>query len=122
MPGVQTLVPLLLDAVNKGRLSLPRFVDLTSRGPARVHGIAAKGRIAGGYDADLTLADLSENREITDAWIASRCGWTPYAGEKVTGWPKATIVRGQIIMRDGQITGAACGKPVRFLETLASTA
>jgi dihydroorotase len=118
MPGVQTLVPMLLDAVSRGRLSLPRFVDLTSRGPARVHGIAAKGRIAGGYDADLTLADLSENREITDDWIASRCGWTPYAGETVTGWPKVTVVRGRIVMRDGEITAPAGGRPVRFLETL----
>ncbi|MBX2805033.1 MAG: dihydroorotase [Hyphomicrobiales bacterium] len=118
MPGVQTLVPMLLNAVSQGRLSLARFVDLTSQGPARVHGIAAKGRIAGGFDADLTIADLSEQREITDGWIASRCGWTPYAGETVTGWPKATIIRGRIVMRDDEIQGAADGKPVRFLETL----
>lgn len=118
MPGVQTLVPLLLNAVSEGRLSLPRFVDLTSHGPARVHGIAGKGRIADGFDADLTLADLSEIREITDGWIASRCGWTPYAGHSVTGWPKATIIRGRVVMREDEITGAAHGRPVRFLETL----
>lgn len=118
MPGVQTLVPLLLNAVSEGRLSLPRFTDLTSHGPARVHGIAGKGRIAGGFDADLTLADLSEVRKITDDWIASRCGWTPYAGQSVTGWPKVTIVRGKIVMQDGEVTGRAHGRPVRFLDTL----
>jgi dihydroorotase len=118
MPGVQTLVPLLLNAVNKGRLSLQRFVDLTSHGPARVHGIAGKGRLAVGHDADLTLADMGETRTISDDWIASRCGWTPYAGQNVTGWPAATIIRGRIVMQDGSITGTASGKPVCFTETL----
>lgn len=118
MPGVQTLVPLMLNAVAEGRLSLLRFADLTSHGPARVHGIAGKGRIAAGYDADLTLADLGEKRVISDDWIASRCGWTPYAGKSVTGWPMATVIRGRIVMRDGEILGPAHGAPIRFQETL----
>jgi dihydroorotase len=118
MPGVQTLVPVMLDHVHAGRLSLQRFVDLTSHGPARVYGIAGKGRLAGGYDGDLTLVDLKAKREITDAWSASRCGWTPYAGMHVTGWPMATIVRGQVVMRDGEVTSGGLGRPVRFLEAL----
>lgn len=120
MPGVQTLVPLMLDRVNAGALTLQRFADLTSAGPARVYGIAGKGRIALGYDADLTLADLKAERTITNDWMASRCGWTPYDGWEVTGWPVATIVRGRIVMRDGAIVAAAAGQPVRFLEALVS--
>jgi len=80
MPGVQTLVPVMLDQVNAGRLSLARFVDLTSAGPQRIFGIAGKGRIAVGYDADLTIVDLKAERVIEDAWIGSKCGWTPFAG------------------------------------------
>jgi dihydroorotase len=120
MPGVQTLVPVMLDAVATGRLTLQRFVDLTSHGPARVYGIAGKGRLAVGYDADLTLVDMKAQREIANDWIASRCGWTPYAGQTVTGWPVATLVRGQVVVREGEIIGPAHGEPVRFVETLAS--
>ena len=120
MTGVQTLVPLMLDHVNAGRLSLLRFVDLTSAGPARVFGIAGKGRIAAGYDADVTVVDLTRRQTITDAWIASRAGWTPYAGMSVTGWPVGTFVRGHRVMWDGDLTAPAQGERVRFLETLAS--
>jgi len=118
MPGVQTLVPVMLDHVNAGRLSIERFVDLTSHGPQRVYGIAGKGRIAAGYDADLTLVDLGREQEITESWLASRCGWSPYTGKRVKGWPVGTIVRGTVVMRDGEITAPAAGKPVRFVETL----
>ena len=118
MPGVQTLVPIMLDHVAAGRLTLARFVDLTSAGPARVFNIAGKGRIAAGYDADFTLADLRAKKTITDDWIASRCGWTPFAGQKVTGWPKATIIRGRIVMRDDETIGKPAGRPIRFGETL----
>lgn len=120
MPGVQTLVPLMLDHVNAGRLSLMRFVDLTSAGPARVFGIAAKGRIAAGYDADVTVVDLKRRQTISEDWIASRAGWTPYAGMTVTGWPIGTLVRGHKVMWEGSLTAPARGERVRFLETLAS--
>ena len=118
MPGVQTLVPLLLDHVNAGRLSLERFVDLTSAGPNRIYGIAGKGRIALGYDADFTIVDLKARRTITDDWMETRCGWTPFDGMTVTGWPKATIVRGAIVMRDDELLGPAVGAPVVFQECL----
>jgi len=119
MPGVQTLVPVMLDHVNAGRLSLQRFVDLVCHGPQRVYGIAGKGRIAAGYDADLTLVDMGREAEITESWLASRCGWSPYTGKRVKGWPVGTVVRGQAVMRDGELTAPAAGKPVRFLEALA---
>lgn len=120
MPGVQTLVPIMLDHVNAGRLTLLRFVDLTSAGPARLFGMAAKGRIAVGYDADLTVVDLKRRETITDRWIASRAGWTPYHGVSVTGWPVGTIVRGSKVMWEGSLVAPARGERVRFLETLAS--
>ncbi|MBN8524957.1 MAG: dihydroorotase [Planctomycetes bacterium] len=114
MPGVQTLVPVMLDHVAKGRLSLQRLVDLTSAGPQRVFGLSCKGRIAAGYDADLTLVDLQASRVIEDGQQASRAGWTPFHGMRVTGWPMATIVRGETVMRDGQLLGTARGRPMGF--------
>ena len=116
MPGVQTLVPIMLDHVNAGRLTLERFVDLTSAGPARLYGIAGKGRMAVGYDADFTLVDLKAQRTIANDWIASKCGWTPFDGVTVTGWPIATVVRGRIVMRDDALAAAATGALVRFAE------
>jgi dihydroorotase len=118
MPGVQTLVPVMLDHVNAGRLTLQRFVDLTSAGPARIYNITGKGRIALGYDADFTVVDLKAKRTIANAMMKTRCGWTPFDGMDVTGWPTATIVRGRIVMRDDELLGSPIGQPVRFQETL----
>ena len=118
MPGVQTLVPVMLTHVNAGKLSLRRFVELTSAGPQRVFGIAGKGRIAEGYDADFTLVDMNRQETITKEWSKSKCGWTPFEGFKATAWPVATIIRGKSVMRDGEITQRGGGKPVRFVETL----
>jgi dihydroorotase len=117
MPGVQTLVPVMLDHVNAGRLSLARFVDLTSAGPQRIFGIAGKGRIAVGYDADLSIVDLKAERVIENEWIASKCGWTPFAGRRVRGWPAGTLVRGTLAMWEGEL-GKASGQPIRFGEAL----
>ena len=118
MTGVQTLVPLMMDHVNAGRLSLQRFVDLSSHGPARLFNIACKGRIAVGYDADLTIVDLKREETITNKWIASRAGWTPYDGMKVRGWPVGTYVRGRRVMWHGELLTPSTGEAVRFLETL----
>jgi dihydroorotase len=118
MTGVQTLVPIMLDHVAAGRLTLERLVDLTSAGPARIFGIACKGRIAAGYDADFTIVDLKRTQTIEDAWIASRCAWTPYDGREVVGWPVGAIVRGARVMWEGEVTAPAQGAPVRFVETL----
>jgi dihydroorotase len=114
MTGVQTLLPLMLDHVHAGRLSLHRLVDLTSAGPARVFGLEGKGRITEGADADLVLVDLARRETITNARIASRCGWTPFDGQEVTGWPVATVLRGRVVMRDGEVMGDASGQPLRF--------
>jgi dihydroorotase len=114
MTGVQTIVPLMLDHVNAGRLTLERLVDLMAHGPARIYDIQGKGRIAVGYDADFTIVDLAAKRTITNAWIASRSGWTPFHGRTVTGWPIYTIVRGAVVMHDDELIGAPGGRPVRF--------
>ncbi len=118
MPGVQTLVPLMLDHVNKGRLTLERFIDLTSGGAQRVFGTANKGRMAASYDADLTIVDMKATKTITHDQQANRSGWTPFDGREVTGWPVATIIRGRVVMQDGELIGTAHGQPVRFQETL----
>jgi dihydroorotase len=118
MTGVQTLVPVMLDHVNASRLTLERFVDLTSAGPQRLFGIAGKGRIAVGYDGDFTLVDLKRRETIRNEWIASKCGWTPYDGVSVTGWPIGTIVRGRLVMWDGALVEPSHGQAVRFEETL----
>ncbi len=117
MPGVQTLVPVMLDHVNQGRLTLERFVDLTSHGPSRIFGISRKGRIAEGYDADFTIVDLKKRRTITNEWIESKCGWTPYDGLTVTGWVQGTFVRGRKVMWNDEILGEAHGQPVSFIES-----
>lgn len=116
MTGVQTLVPIMLDHVNAGRLTLERFVDLTSHGPNRIFGVQGKGRIAVGYDADFTVVDMRRVETIRDEWIASKCGWTPFDGVQVKGWPVGTIIRGRRVMWDGELPDAAGGEPVRFLE------
>src|SRR5690606_28250801 len=116
MTGVQTLVPIMLDHVNAGRLSFERLVDLTRHGPRRLFGIRNKGRIAVGYDGDLTIVDLKRQQTIDDSMIASRCGWTPYHGVTVKGWPVGTFVRGRRVMWEGEVLGPAAGEPVRFYE------
>ncbi len=121
MTGVQTLVPIMLDHVNAGRLTLERFVDLVSHGPQRIFGLQTKGRIAVGFDADFTIVDLKAKRTIENKWIASRCGWTPFDGVTVTGWPVGTILRGEVAMWDGALSGAARGEPLRFLETIGAS-
>lgn len=120
MPGVQTLVPVMLTHVAEGRMTLERFVDMTSAGAQRVFGVANKGRMAEGYDADLTLVDLKAKRTLNHADMATRSGWTPFEGMEVTGWPMATILRGRVVMRDGQLANQAGGRPARFQETLSA--
>ncbi|TIL58421.1 MAG: dihydroorotase [Mesorhizobium sp.] len=119
MTGVQTLVPIMLDHVNAGRLTLQRFVDLSSHGPQRIFGMARKGRIAAGYDADFTIVDLKRRETITNAQAGSKAGWTPYDGRRVTGWPVGTIVRGRRVMWEGEIVTPGQGRAVEFSEALA---
>ncbi|MFZ5746384.1 MAG: dihydroorotase [Pseudomonadota bacterium] len=114
MPGVQTLLPLMLNHVAEGRLTLQRLIDLTSAGPQRVFGLVTKGRIAAGYDADFTVVDLKARWTIEESWLASRCGWSPFTGTTLTGKPVGTIIRGNRVMWEGSLANAAIGAPVHF--------
>ncbi len=114
LTGVQTLVPIMLDHVNAGRLTLGRMVDLMAAGPARVYGALRKGRIAAGYDADFTIVDLGHRRRIEEAWLATPAGWSSFTGMDVTGWPRAVFVRGNLVMRDDEIIGEPIGRLVGF--------
>jgi dihydroorotase len=118
MPGVQTLLPVMLTHVAEGRLTLERLVDLTSHGANRIFDLADKGRLAVGYDADLTVVDLKARRTLTHDQMATRAGWTPFDGMEAKGWPIATIIRGRVVMRDDEIVAPGLGQPVRFRETL----
>ena len=120
MPGVQTLLAVMLTHVAEGRLSLERLVDLTSHGANRIFDLADKGRMAVGYDADLTIVDLKARRTLTHAQMATRSGWTPFDGMEAKGWPMATIIRGRVVMRDDEIVAKGLGQPVRFRETLSA--
>ena len=118
MPGVQTLVPVMLTHVADGKLSLERFVDLTAHGPQRIFGLADKGRLAVGWDADFTVVDLKARRTIRNADMATKVGWTPFDGFEAKGWPVAALIRGQIVMREGELIAPSLGQPARFLECL----
>lgn len=115
MPGVQTLVPLMLNHVNEERLTLERFVDMVCHNPQRIYGIKGKGRLETGYDGDLTIVDMKAERVITNAWSKSKCGWTPFDGMKVTGWPVMTVLNGVIAMREDEISGVPSGKAIGFV-------
>jgi dihydroorotase len=114
MPGVQTLLPLMLDHAARGRTSLARVVDLTSTGAARIFGLIGKGRIALGYDADFTIVDLKAKWRIEPEWLASRCGWSPFEGKELTGQPVATIIRGRSVMREASLVDSPIGRPLKF--------
>ena len=115
MPGVQTLVPIMLDHVNAGRLSLARFIQLTSTKPARLFRISGRKGFAVGADAALTIVDLGAARTIEADWIASPCGWTPFDGRRVKGWPVGTLVGGEIAMWHDEVKPRYLGKPLSFL-------
>lgn len=118
MPGVQTLLPLMLDHVAKGNMTIERLIDMTSSGVQRVFGLVGKGRIAAGYDADFTVVDRKGTFTITDDWNQSRCGWTPYAGMTLEGRVVGTIVRGYSAMWEGELASQALGEPLRFAGAL----
>ncbi|MFK3891148.1 dihydroorotase [Sphingomonas sp. NPDC079357] len=117
MPGVQTLLPLLLDHAAHGRLTLQRVIELTSAGAQRIFGLTGKGRIVAGYDADFTIVDLKKRWTIEQRWLRSRAGWSPFTGMELTGKPIGTIVRGQVAMWEDQLGDVPQGAPIRFETT-----
>ena len=114
MPGVQTLLPVMLNHVNEGRLSLNQLINLLCENPVKIFGIQNKGFIKKDYDADFTIIDMEKIIEIKNENIQSKCGWSPFNGYKFKGTPVATIINGIIKMKDGNIIGEPEGLPLKF--------
>ena len=115
MPGVQTLMPVMLNHVNDGKLSLSQLINLVCENPVKIFGIKNKGFIKEGFDADFTVVDMDKTIEIKNENIESKCGWSPFNGFKFKGTPVATIINGKIKMKNGEIIGEPSGKPIRFI-------
>ena len=116
-PSVQTMVPLMLDQVSKGAISLETLADLTSAGPARIFNVANKGRIAVGYDADFAFVDLKKEWLLDDDDVQSGCGWDFHAGCSFTGQVIGTVIRGEKIMWDGELLVPPSGRAIKFHDT-----
>jgi dihydroorotase len=114
MPGVQTLIPVMLNHVNDGKLSLEQLINSVCENPVKIFGIRNKGFIKEGYDADFTIVDMNKKILIKNENIESKCGWSPFNGYEFKGTPVSTIVNGQIKMKNGQILGEPEGKALKF--------
>ena len=114
MPGVQTLLPVMLNHVNDGKLSLKQLINLVCENPIEIFGIKNKGFIKKGYDADFTIVDMNKDIKIKNINIESKCGWSPFDGFTFKGSPVATIINGKIKMLNGKILGKPEGLPLDF--------
>jgi len=114
MPGVQTILPLMLNHINNEKLGLEQLIKLMCENPCRIFGIKNKGYIKEDFDADLTIVDMNKEQTIKDEMIASKCGWTPFNNFTVKGFPVATIVNGKIVMADGKVNIEGAGQPLDF--------
>ena len=114
MTGVQTTVPVMLNHHHEKRISLEKIVELMAENPSRLYKIKNKGRIEVGKDADLTIVDLKKENVIENQWIRSRCGWTPFDGMKVTGWPEMVFLKGKMVMNQDEILGPPQGDILEF--------
>jgi len=114
MPGVQTILPIMLSHVNNEKLSLGQLIKLMCENPCKIFSIKNKGYIKEDFDADLTIVDMNKEQTIKDEMIASKCGWTPFNNFIVKGFPVATIINGKIVMSDGKVNIEGSGKPLDF--------
>ncbi len=114
LPGVQSIVPLMLDHLNQGNLSLKQLVDYLCLNPLKLYKIQNRGPIEVGASADLSIVDLKEEKVMQEDWFLYQCGWSPFAGEKVTGWPKGVFLSGQKAMWESEILGKQKGKMMEF--------
>jgi dihydroorotase len=103
VPGLETTLPLMLDAVNKKKLSLTQLVRLTSLNPAKIFGIKNKGLLKEGYDADLVIVDMNLEKKVENKKLFTKCKWSPFNGMKLKGWPVMTIVNGNIVYHNHKI-------------------
>jgi dihydroorotase len=114
MPGVQTLLPIMLNHVNNGKLSLDTLVNLVSIKPTKIFGIKNRGAIKEENFADLTVIDMHKQFLISNSWIASRCKWTPFNNYKVKGFPVGTVINGNVVSWESEIVLKKSGKPLIF--------
>ena len=114
MTGVQTILPIMLDFVNRKKLSIHDLVRLLCYNPAKIYNMKYKGEIKIGNDADFSIIDLNKEFTITNQWIVSKSGWTPYDGLRIKGLPVFTVINGKIVMQDSEITSSPIGEPVLF--------
>lgn len=117
VPGVETLLPLMLHAVYEGRLDFVQLAKFTAENPARIFRIVNKGKIQIGYDADLILVDMDLEKEVKAENLQTKCGWSPFEGKKLRGWPVMTLVNGTIIWENGKLVSGERGKEVTYLES-----
>ena len=117
MPGVQTLLPLMLDHVNKGRLDLKRLVQLLAHKPAQRFQLKNQGQIKEGFKAHLTVVDLKAKRRIESSWLASKCAWSPFENRLVQGWPLFTFLYGKKQMAEDEVLGSPSGQKIEFEDT-----
>ena len=115
MPGVQTILPLMLNMCFQKKLSLHRVIELLCINPAKIYGIQGMGFIAPEQLANLSIVDLKKTKTITNDWIESKCRWTPYDGMVVHGWPVASIIEGHVALWDEEVIGRPYGRPLNFL-------
>ncbi|MEN9206987.1 MAG: dihydroorotase [Gloeomargarita sp. GMQP_bins_120] len=114
MPGVETFLPLMLTQAKKGKCTLAQVVQWLSTQPARAYGIVNKGQLAVGYDADVVLVDWEHTQPVRREDLQTKCGWSPFEGWELTGWPQVTIVGGRIVYYQGQFNEAVRGQPLQF--------
>lgn len=114
MPGVETSLPLMLTQAMQGRCSVSQVATWMSAAVAKAYKIPNKGAIAPGYDADLVLVDLDNYRPVLREELQTKCGWSPFEGWNLTGWPQYTIVGGQIVYEKGKLYTQVRGKALSF--------
>ncbi len=114
MPGVETLLPVMLDRVNQGLCTLSDLAKWMCEAPARLYGMVGKGKIEVGCDADFVLVDMKAVRKVENGKLHTKVNWSPYDGRVIKGWPVMTLVRGQIVFREGEFPGNPTGSPIRF--------
>jgi len=114
MPGVQTILPIMLNHINNKNLSLDQLIKFMCENPCKIFGIKKKGYIKEGFDADLTIVDMNKEQTIKNEMMATKCGWTPFNNMTIRGFPIATIINGKTVMFDGKVVIEIFGQPLEF--------
>jgi dihydroorotase len=114
MPGVQTMLPVLFTFARQGRLTAQTIVRMACEAPAALYGMKGKGKLEVGYDADLLFVDPNCSRIVSKNMLQSKCGWSPYEGETLTGWPRTVVLGGRIVVKEDERIGGPQGRMLEF--------